>query len=93
MVKLYRQKQLSTNPLLVSMSLIISSNLTWTIHVHGQMLNPENCAATSDIPQDLTLESFKALTGISTLVKCNICAGHDDMNTIFVIKMNGYEYS
>ena len=87
MIKLYRQKQLSTNPLLVSMSLIISSNLTWTIHVHGQMLNPENCAATSDIPQDLTLESFKAL--ISTLMKCNICAGHDDAKFIEMAEARG----
>ena len=87
MVKLCRQ---ASGPIVVTLSLVVSENLSWTAHVHGQMVNPAVCCATSHIPPVLTLELFKAL--VLVLTTNNICAGHSDSTFVEMAETRGGKF-
>ena len=79
LIKLHRQ---SAGPVIVSVSVVISSNLTWTAHVHGQ---PLTCG--SQIPPVLSLASFMPLVDLVTTSR--ICAGHSDSTFIEMARTRG----
>ena len=61
----------------VTRSVVVNSDLTWCIYVHGQALNPSKCSALKTIPE--TIRTKAALNQLVKLVDTlNICAGHPD---------------
>lgn len=71
---------------MVSLSIVIFGNLTWTAHVHGQPLT-SSCPAISQIPPVLTLASFKSL--VLVLTTNSICVGHSDATFIEMAESRG----
>lgn len=64
------------SPVIISISLVIFSDLTWVLHVHEKVLTKSICPVIGSIPQRLTLNAFESL--LSILTKCDICIGHHD---------------
>ena len=62
----------------ISHSIIIHSDLTWTVFVHGHKVNPTNRSPLSSIPTPITSASLAKLVDI--LDMASICPGHPDDN-------------
>ena len=58
----------------------IAEDLTWTLHVHGHMV--QNCAALANIPKNLCSLSLNSL--LALVDKRHVCAGHPDVDFVQV---------
>jgi len=62
------------------MCILVRSDCSWTIHVHGHIVYTTLCQALHKIPSTLTEETLKDLLG--QLDQLNICAGQPDVKFI-----------
>ena len=76
--KILCQPLSSKQPMAISHSIIIHSDLTWTVFVHGHKVNPTNRSPLSSIPTPITSASLAKLVDI--LDMASICPGHPDDN-------------
>lgn len=74
----------SSQPPIITRSLTVHTDLTWSLHVHNNLLNPRNCSALHSIPETLTSETLHDLL---QQVNClNICCGQPDAHFLSMIK-------
>ena len=67
----------------VTHSLTISNDLSWTAVVHGHQVNSTKCVPLSDVPNRLNSESLKIL--VEKLDSCRVCPGHPDKNFVEMV--------
>jgi hypothetical protein len=70
----------SSHTLVVTHCIMIKSDLSWTLSVHGHPLDKHKCSALSTIPSKLSGCSLEAL--VSLLDKCQVCPGHPDKHLV-----------
>jgi hypothetical protein len=70
--------------MIVTHSLVIKTDFTWTLTVHGKLVSPRNCSYLSSIPEKLSVESLSAL--IVVVDRCSICPGHPDESFIKMLE-------
>ena len=64
----------------VTHSLTVSEDLSWTALVHGHPVKSINCDLLLSTPNQLNDESLKAL--VAKLDSCRVCPGHPDSNFV-----------
>lgn len=69
---------------IITHSLTVKSDLTWSLIVHGVSVDSGSCSCLSSIPTTLTNESFLSL--ISVLEHSCVCPGHPDERFISMIE-------
>ena len=69
-VKLHHLEYSSTEPVVVSVSLVVHSDLTWMIHVHDHVVDPLLSSVLSDLPSTMTIHTFKGLVSRKSAVTC-----------------------
>ena len=74
----------SRESLTVTHSLVVKIDLSWTLTVHGKLVNPSNCSCLSSIPEKLSVKSLSAF--IVVINRCSICPGHPDENFIKMLE-------
>ena len=65
---------------IVTHSVTISDDLSWTALVHGHPVNSTKCDFQLSIPNQLNDESLKVL--VAKLYSCRVCPGHLDGNFV-----------
>ena len=68
---------------IVTHSLTISEDLSWTALVHGHQVNSTKCTPLSDVPHQLNSESLKVL--VAKLDSCWVCPGHPDKKFVEMV--------
>lgn len=74
--KIGHQPSVSTQPLLVTHTITINDDCTWTVTVHGREITKSTCDVLSVIPHHLTSSKLHDL--IIVLDTCEICPGNAD---------------
>lgn len=82
--KILNQGDNSQESLIVTHSLVVKADLSWTLTVHGKLVNPSNCSHLSSIPAKLSAESLANL--IAVVDRCSICPGHPDENFLKMLE-------
>lgn len=72
--KVYSPTPSSKLPLTISHSLIIHSDMKWTLHVHGKQVLRSTCSALSFFGESLDMRAINEL--IQTLNTCSVCSGN-----------------
>ena len=78
--KISSQSGPSSHTLVVTHCIMIKSDLSWTVCVHGHPFDKDKCSALSTIPKKLSDRSIEAL--VSLLDKCHVCPGHPDKHLV-----------
>ena len=74
--KILSQPSSSNQSMMISHSPIIHSDLTWTVFMHGNRVQPTNRSPLSSIPMTIDSASLKRL--IDIVDTASICPGHPD---------------
>ena len=78
----------SSQPMLVTHSLTVNNDFTWTAFVHGNHVDSKTSQALATIPEKLDLNSLNAL--LTRLDRCTVCPGHPDKHFVdMAISMKG----
>ena len=78
--KISSQSGPSSHTLVITHCVMIKSDLSWTVSVHGHPFDKDKCSALSTIPKKLSDRSLEAL--VSLLDKCHVCSGHPDKHLV-----------
>lgn len=62
----------------------ISSDLSWTLTVHGAQVDGESCDVLSAVPKKLSSTSLDSF--LRLLNRCNICPGHPDPQFVQMVE-------
>ena len=73
------QPSVSTQPLLVTHTIVINDDCTWKLTVYGHEISP-TCGVLSSIPQHLTACKLQEM--VKVLAEINICPGNHDASFI-----------
>ena len=84
--KVLNQGANSQESTIITHSLVIKTDRTWTLTVHGKLINPIKCSCLSSISEKLSVESLSAI--IVIVDRCSICPGHPDENFIKMLEDN-----
>ena len=69
---------------IITHSITVKSDLTWSLVVHGVQLSSRNCSCLSSIPMKLNIESFLSL--VSVVEHSSVCPGHPDEHFIAMLE-------
>ena len=69
--------------MVVTHSLVVTQDLSWTLTVHGKEVNPQMCSALSDTPKTLSTATLQTL--LSILDKAAVCPGHPDQQFLSML--------
>ena len=73
--------------LVVTYSLTVHTNLSWSLFVHNHAVCQQNCTALSSVPCTLSVESINGF--LELLDKLSICRGQPDSHFILMSKRMG----
>ena len=62
--------------MVVTHSLVVTHDLSWTLTVHGKEVDPQMCSALSGTPKTLSTATLQTL--LSVVDKATVCPGHSD---------------
>ena len=63
----------------------ISSDMSWTLSVHGSEVDVESCSVLNMIPKKLCNTSIISL--LHLLERCNVCPGHPDVQFVKMLEL------
>ena len=64
----------SSQDMVVTHSLVVTHDLSWTLTVHGKEVYPQMCSALSGTPTKLSAATLQTL--LSVVDKATVCPGH-----------------
>ena len=70
--------------MVVTHSLVVTQDLSWTLTVHGKEVDPQTCSALSCTPSTLSIATLQTL--LSTLDKAAVCPGHPDQQFLSMLE-------
>ena len=73
----------STQPLAISHTVTVHSNLTWTLTAHGHVITQEQCRAIFCMPVFTSVEDIAQL--LSQLDQLRVCPGHPDPHFVAMV--------
>ena len=73
----------SQDAMVVTHSLVVTQDLSWTLTVHGKEVNPQMCSALSHTPKTLSTATLQTL--LSVLDKAAVCPGHPDQQSLSML--------
>ncbi len=76
----YKVSREPSSSLVITHSVRIKEDLTWSLSVHGFPVDSLKCGLLSDIPESMCQSSLVKL--LNLLDKCNVCPGNPDSNII-----------
>ena len=79
-IRLSRQEFTASEPVVVTRCLIVSSDLTWTVYIHGHRVEQEQCPVLQEFQSLLNVESFKRL--VTLLDTLHVCPGNPDQKFV-----------
>ncbi|SMN01853.1 hypothetical protein SPONN_126 [uncultured Candidatus Thioglobus sp.] len=71
-------------PPVITHSLSVNANLTWTLHIHGHPVSPQSCTVLQSVPGTLTSESLHAL--LQLVDDSKVCCGQPDSHFVSMVK-------
>ena len=72
--------------MVVTHSLVVTHDLSWTLTVHGKEVDPQMCSALSGTPKTLSTAKLQAF--LSVVDKATVCPGHPDQQFLFMLHAN-----
>ena len=81
---LVKIKDTSSTCPIITHSLRVEGDLSWSLTVHGVQVSSSSCSALSSIPSNLNTESIHLI--LSTIDRASVCPGHPDNQFITTIK-------
>lgn len=82
--KVLSQSGTSSEPMKISHSIIINSNMTWNVFVHGSKVSCRKNTPLSQFPDKLSAESLQSL--INVVDSASVCPGNPDKKFIDMVK-------
>ena len=82
--KVSSQSDTSSEPMKISHSIIINSNMSWNVYVHGNKVSCRKNTPLSPFPDKLSAESLQSL--INVVDSASVCPGNPDKKFISVVK-------
>ena len=70
----------SSSQPIVTHSLMVNKDFTWTVFVHGNHVDGKKSQALAKLPEKLDSSSFNAL--LMQLNMCTVCPGHPDKHLV-----------
>ena len=85
--KIGHQNTITSQPAVVTTCLSIYKDLSWRLHVHGKVVNIEDCTALADTPVSLSTTSTVEL--LSLIDRLNVCVGNPDPRFTELCELQG----
>lgn len=82
--KISSQPNPSTGSLVITHCIVINSDLTWTVSVHGHQLDASKCSVLSKVPSTLSTDSLQSF--VHTLSQYQVCPGHPDAQFVRMVE-------
>ena len=73
-----------TQPLAISHDIVIFSDCTWVLHVHGHKVDSTLCPLLGSIPSTLSTKSLVAF--LQLLDRLNVCVGQPDSRFVTMVQ-------
>ena len=70
--------------MVVTHSLVVTQDLSWTLTVHGKKVDPQTCSALSCTPSTLSTATLQTL--LSILDTAAVCPGHPDQQFLSMLE-------